>query len=166
MSDYQPITGELRAAMETALDGDSNVEVEIEVSYCRKERFAQLCDRIDAVHAALERENENMREGIDSDGVTLVVHPFKRDTDKDAARKPGEEAMEVYAAWELLQRTTNEFRGITLIRLALMDLADELADCITACVNLADRYDLNLSAALSRVERHNRQRGRYDQLGQ
>ena len=41
-------------------------------------------------------------------------------------------------------------------------LADELADTITACANLADRYGLDLQAALDRVERKNRERGRYE----
>ena len=41
-------------------------------------------------------------------------------------------------------------------------LPDELADCITACCNLADRYGLDMQAALDRVERKNRERGRYD----
>ena len=41
-------------------------------------------------------------------------------------------------------------------------LADELADCITACCNLAERYGLDLQDALDRVERKNRERGRYD----
>ncbi len=46
--------------------------------------------------------------------------------------------------------------------MCLHELADELADCITACCNLADRYGLDLQAALDRVERKNRERGRYD----
>lgn len=41
------------------------------------------------------------------------------------------------------------------------NLADELADCVTACCNLADRYGLDLQAALDRVERRNVERGRY-----
>jgi NTP pyrophosphatase (non-canonical NTP hydrolase) len=39
--------------------------------------------------------------------------------------------------------------------------ADEIADCVTACVNLAARYHIDLQAALDRVEKRNRERGRY-----
>lgn len=46
----------------------------------------------------------------------------------------------------------------------MSQLAYEIADCITACVNLADRYGIDLQAALDAVEKHNRERGRYGVL--
>ena len=71
--------------------------------------------------------------------------------------------MEVYAAWELMEREEADQHSSRFNKtLVVMDLADELADCITACANLADRYGLDLQAALDRVERHNRERGRYE----
>lgn len=146
MNDYPPITGELRASMTPALDGDTNEEL----VYCPTARFADLCDRIDVVHAALEhvavldKTNENMQ--------TLTVRPFVRDSDKDVAHKVVEEAAEAFSAWE----------DMAMFGMSANYLADELADTITACVNLAARYDIDLQAALIRVEAHNRERGRYD----
>ena len=94
--------------------------------------------------------------------TTITVRTFRHGTDKEAARKPSEEAIEVYAAWELMGREQADAYSSQLNKtLAVMDLADELADCITACVNLAARYGLDLQAAIDRVEQHNRERGRY-----
>ena len=45
--------------------------------------------------------------------------------------------------------------------LYVLDLADEIADCIQACVNLAARYDIDLPCAMKRCEERNRIRGRY-----
>lgn len=99
---------------------------------------------------------------MDEPTTTITVRTFKHGTDKEAARKPSEEAIEVYAAWELMGREEVDPYSSQLDKtLAVMDLADELADCITACVNLAARYGLDLQAAIDRVERHNRERGRY-----
>ena len=83
---------------------------------------------------------------------TLTVRPFVRDSDKDGARKVVEEAAEAFSAWE----------GIDKFGMPSYYLADELADTITACVNLAHRYRIDLQAALVRVEERNRERGRYD----
>lgn len=88
-----------------------------------------------------------------SNTLELVVRTFRYGTDKEVARKVPEEAAEVYSAWESDQRRGTDH--------SLTDLADELADCITACCNLAARYDLDLQAAIDRVERRNRERGRY-----
>ena len=146
MNDYPPITGELRASMTTALDGETGDEV----LYCDKGRFADLCDRIDAVHAGLERMA--VLDKTDDSMQTLTVRPFVRDSDKDGARKVVEEAAEAFSAWE----------NMDAYGMPVSYLADELADTITACVNLAARYDIDLQAALVRVEEHNRERGRYD----
>ena len=101
--------------------------------------------------------------------MELTVHTFRADcTGKEAALKPLEEAAEAYAAWQDLQVARI---GACLAALGdledledevLEGLADEIADCVTACANLAERYGLDLQAALDRVEAYNRNRGRYD----
>lgn len=146
MKDYPPITGELRASMTTALDGDTGDEV----LYCDKGRFADMCDRIDVVHAALE--HVAVLDKTDDSIQTFTVRPFVRDDDAAAAKKPLEEAAEVFGAWQNMER----------LGMHMSYLADELADTITACVNLAHRHNIDLQAALIRVEERNRERGRYD----
>ena len=94
----------------------------------------------------------------------LTVHTFRMGTDKEAALKPLEEAAEVFAAWQDVDccgspsqcRDCEVKDGCS----ALFDLADELADCVQACVNLAGRYDIDLQAAMERCEQRNRERGR------
>ena len=94
--------------------------------------------------------------------TTITVHPFRSGTVKEAARKPSEEAIEVYAAWELMLREQVDQHSSQLSKtLSTIDLADEIADTVTACVNLAHRYGLDLQAAIDRVEERNRERGRY-----
>jgi NTP pyrophosphatase (non-canonical NTP hydrolase) len=88
--------------------------------------------------------------------MQLDVKPFRADcTDKDAAKKVVEEAAEAFAEWVIMTDTPLGESGDHR-------LPDELADCITACANLAERYGLDMQAALDRVERRNRERGRYD----
>lgn len=96
--------------------------------------------------------------------MKLDVSTFRHGTDKEVAQKVVEEAAEVFSAWETLSHSA-VLDGIGFnshIERHKADLADELADCITACANLAERYGLDLQAALDRVERKNRERGRYD----
>ena len=97
--------------------------------------------------------------------MQLDVKPFHADcTDKDAAKKVVEEAAEVFSAWETLSHSA-VLDGIGFnphIEWRTAALADELADCITACANLAERYGIDMQAALDRVERKTRERGRYD----
>jgi NTP pyrophosphatase (non-canonical NTP hydrolase) len=90
----------------------------------------------------------------------LDVNTFRTDcTDKEQAVKLLEEASEAYAAWQALGKPWADF----MPRESLLDaLADELADTITACANLAKRYGLDLQAAIDRVEARNRERGRYE----
>lgn len=90
----------------------------------------------------------------------LDVSTFRADcTDKEQAVKVLEEASEAREAWQALGRPWAEF----VPRERLLDaLADELADTITACANLAKRYGLDLQAAINRVEARNRERGRYE----
>lgn len=110
-----------------------------------------------------------------TDTITITVRPFRMGTDKEAALKPLEEAAEVYGAWQDAAYTCDESflkNGCcstdSLVSCAdagycrMMEyLADEIADCVTACANLADRYHIDLQAALDRAEARNRERGRY-----
>ena len=97
--------------------------------------------------------------------VNLTVRTFRMDTDKQAALKPLEEAAEIYGVWQMCAHAN------TLVVVGRHDnskerrfqhFADEIADCIQACVNLADRYGINLEDAMERCERRNRERGRYE----
>ena len=100
--------------------------------------------------------------------MRLDVNPFRMGTDKEAALKPLEEAAEVFGAWQvwdafcprLIECDECDFNGTCGVG---GNIAYEIADCITACCNLADRYGLDLQAALDVVEKHNRERGRYDE---
>lgn len=87
--------------------------------------------------------------------ITITVRPFRLGTDKECARKVVEEAAEAFSAWESLDLFGGEDADL------LEETANEIADCVTACVNLAVRYHIDLQAALDRVEAHNRERGRY-----
>ena len=100
--------------------------------------------------------------------INLTVRTFRMGTDKEAALKPLEEAAEVFGAWqETVGCGKSEQCKECSLKDALgcmghIDLADEIADCIQACVNLADRYGIDLQAAMERCEERNRRRGRYD----
>ena len=60
MSEYEPITGELRRVMNhTTMAGVPLVEI-------GEYEFGHRCDEIDAVHAGLERENAELRRQLDS----------------------------------------------------------------------------------------------------
>ena len=106
-----------------------------------------------------------------ADELTLTVRTFRAGIDKEAALKPLEEAAEAYASWQNLDALLDYISVVKLETPHMAkylnadseryDLADELADCVTACCNLAARYGLDLQAALSRVEARNRERGRY-----
>lgn len=89
--------------------------------------------------------------------IVLTVHTFKMGTAKEAAIKVLEEASETRAAWQALDLSASV--SLSQEKLAT-DLADEIADCIQACCNLASRYDIDLSDAMERCEARNRERGR------
>lgn len=97
----------------------------------------------------------------------LEVEPFSYDFmqsqgDKALALKPLEEAAEAFGAW---QRYDGDERDVTDDEFEIMmlnDIADELADTVQACVNLADWEGLDLDAALSRVHERNAERGRHE----
>ena len=59
MSDYKPITGELRAVTQRY---DNYADVEVVT--LRGNDFDRLCNAIDAIHAGLERENAALRERL------------------------------------------------------------------------------------------------------
>lgn len=110
-----------------------------------------------------------------TDTYELTVHTFRVDcTDREQAGKVLEEASEAREAWQVLDAALEAEAIIKRRNPALaewpcyldavpekLDLADELADCITACCNLAARYGIDLQAAVERVEQKNRERGRY-----
>ena len=100
--------------------------------------------------------------------MNLEINPFRMGTDKEAALKPLEESAEIFGAWQTVQEGGREFvmniYGVSLADVDRHYLALEIADCITACANLADRYGIDLQSALDAVEDRNRERGRYGAL--
>lgn len=87
---------------------------------------------------------------------TLEVEPFDSgfmgtQADKALALKPLEEAAEAFGAWQRYEGDEWDDTDSDLEDMLLDDIADELADTVQACVNLADREGLDLSAALARV---------------
>lgn len=100
-----------------------------------------------------------------SDAITITVRPFRMGTDKEVALKPLEEAAEVFGEWQDMDNSRRNYQSMWAGYFRNM-LADEIADCITACCNLADRYALDLQTALDRVEERNRERGRYPMAGE
>ena len=110
--------------------------------------------------------------------IRLCIHPFKMGTEKEAALKPLEEAAETFAAWQNWKPFDSEpvssselNRHSVLLwvkqkKIRHKMLADEIADCIQACANLAARYDIDLGAAMERCEERNRDRGRYPLRGE
>lgn len=92
--------------------------------------------------------------------MDLSISTFRLGTDKEAALKLLEEAAEVYVVWQIYMDTDDNFMRELTWGSPL--LADDLADCVTACCSLAARCGLDLQAALDRVERRNRDGGRYE----
>lgn len=95
------------------------------------------------------------------DTVTLVVDVFpKGSLPSDVGSqvfKVMEEACEVRTAFVELQMGRRLSEDVTD---ATRDLADEIADCVQACVNLASMCGIDLAEALSRVHDKNESRGR------
>lgn len=74
--------------------------------------------------------------------------------DKAQALKVVEEAAEVFSAWE--QWSSIEDEGVRGM------LVGELADCVTACANLAASLGVyDLARAVKEAELMNEERGRY-----
>lgn len=89
------------------------------------------------------------------DTYIISITTFHMGNDKEAALKPLEEAAEVYGAWQDYQRFFMVSETI---------IADEIADTIQACCNLAKRYGIDLQAAMRRCQERNRERGRYEKV--
>lgn len=76
-------------------------------------------------------------------------------TDKAQAVKVVEEAAEVFSAWE--QWSNIEDEGVKDM------LVGEIADCVTACANLAAALGVyDLARAVKEAEVRNIERGRYN----
>ena len=88
-----------------------------------------------------------VREHVEVAVQTLEYDTFVMGTDKEGIVKLLEEASEVHGAWE---------RGDP------DGMADELADVVQAACNLAERFGIDLDAAMERCRHRNRVRGRYD----
>ena len=95
-----------------------------------------------------------------TDTYELRVRTFRMGTERDVVAKILEEASEAHMAWRTYRDSAEDMSHV-VDELTLLDLADELADCVTACCNLAARYGIDMQAAVERVERKNRERGRY-----
>ena len=100
--------------------------------------------------------------------VNLTVHAFRIDDNKEAALKPLEEAAEVFGAWQVLEPFTSapalnpnydpEQLWPREVKIKKKKLVNKIADCIQACVNLANSYNLDLTDAMERCEEQNRGR--------
>lgn len=96
-----------------------------------------------------------------SEPITITVKPFKMGSEKESALKPLEEAAEVFGAWQDMIGYMQDYPTMSWEYVRNV-LANEIADCITACCNLANRYNIDLQAAIARVEESNEKRGRYE----
>ena len=93
--------------------------------------------------------------------MRFEVHTFKLPcSEKEQALKVLEEAAEIYAEWQEVNHELS--MGMPFDKCLADDLALEIADCITACCNLAERYGIDLKAAIKKVEQKNKERGRYE----
>lgn len=109
--------------------------------------------------------------------VNITVHPFSMGTDKEMALKPLEEAAKVFAAWQDydphdkkkwcgdsdcetcgVRHSCSDYDSDGSAYL-LERLADEIADVIQVACNLADRYGIDLQAAMELCEDRNRDKG-------
>lgn len=103
------------------------------------------------VKNALESLKSYAYGGTDETRMTITVRPFDMGTDDDKAKKVLEEASEVRGAFQY----EGAHSGSTLY---------EIADTITACVNLAHALgytDADVQEKLNMVETGNEKKGRY-----
>lgn len=98
------------------------------------------------------------------DTYILSITTFHMGTDKEAALKPLEESAEVYGAWQDFEKTFTHVVSCELVSKTYLAFADEIADTIQACCNLAKRYGIDLQAAMKRCQERNRERGRYEKV--
>lgn len=100
------------------------------------------------------------------DEVTVgTVRPFPGVApDKAQAIKVLEEAAEAFGAWQAWSewRGADDSAGPTLERSAYLHTLCEIADCITACANLAAAMGVHdLRPYIERARAKNEERGRY-----
>lgn len=91
-----------------------------------------------------------------------TLAPFEVGDGKAMALKPLEEAAEVLGAWasydEACELDSDKLAGRNMV-----ELLDEIADCVQACANLAAMVGCSdLTPYMERCEHRNRERGRYD----
>lgn len=89
--------------------------------------------------------------------MIIEVTPFILDcTEKEQACKVLEEAAEVFGQYQCVEACE-----IKIARdVALLHLADEIADVIQAACNLAERYGIDVGEAMQRCTRRQQERGR------
>lgn len=114
---------------------------------------------------AIADEIQAERETKGGNGMILKVATFDTHcTGKEQAVKVLEEAAEAFGAWQTF-RAVSLLAGMCLadaesLENTEINLEDELADVITAACNLAERYNLDMKAAMERCEQRNHERGR------
>lgn len=96
--------------------------------------------------------------------VLKVATFFARCSGKEQAVKVLEEAAEAFGAYQRYASTSYLVDRGAIDEFSMLDagieLADEIADVITAACNLAERHGLDMKAAMARCEQRNRERGR------
>ena len=90
----------------------------------------------------------------------IMVRTFKLGTHDERARKIGEEALEVYAAFAQYDEKVKKGNTVGAAQKAI-DLMTEIGDVITAAVNFAEALGINAQVAVEFAEQKNRKRGRY-----
>ena len=96
---------------------------------------------------------------------SVAVFPDAK-ADKDQARKILEEAAEAFGAWQRYASDVETGEGMGFPRHARVtgsfdDLADELADVVTACMNMACAIGIvDFTARMEECAKRNRARGR------
>lgn len=91
--------------------------------------------------------------------MILDVKTFVLGDNKGQATKVLEEAAEVFGAWQSYD-SFFEGDGCASDKWFEEDLADEIADVITAACNLAFRYRIDMAKAMERCAARNMERGR------
>lgn len=97
--------------------------------------------------------------------MILKVATFRTHcTNKQQIMKVAEEVLEAFTAWQMCEAITvladRCLADADSLEVAEIELADEIADVITAACNLAERYCIDMKAAMERCEQRNRDRGR------
>ena len=148
MTDYEPITTELRGAVKRAetIDGTPMVT-------CGADEFERLCDNIDAVDCHLAKEADG---NLVISRVTIEVRPHI-----DWLRMARELREYATVSWDPWPGARNKLYQMCDAILQWTAIEGER----NLWLNCSSTTDLTpeqaIAAALVRVERHNRERGRY-----